>query len=189
MAGAARGTSHGRHVPPELLRGRQARMERAMADVLVGASPWEQEVYEQLVSHAAAEAEVLEGYRQLAAEPDAKDVAYLAHMIIDDEERHHRIFVELANALRAEVELRSAEDAVPEVPATRADRRELLEATGRMLALERQDARSLKRLRRTVRPVADTTLWSLIVETMELDTRKHMAILKHLQKMAGGVLG
>ncbi len=160
-----------------------------MADVLVGASPWEQEVYDQLVSHAATEAEALEGYRRLAEDPDARDVGYLARMIVDDEERHHRLFVELANALRAEVELRTEPDAVPEVPATRADRRELLEATERMLEIEREDAKSLKRLRRTVRPVADTTLWSVILETMELDTQKHIAILKHVQKIAGGVLG
>ena len=45
-------------------------------------------------------------------------------------------------------------------------------------------ARSVSTQRPTV-AAADTTLWALIVETMLLDTRKHLAMLRFVKRQAG----
>lgn len=157
-----------------------------MTDILSGASVWEQEVYDQFLTHIKAENAILDSYRSLASDLGSRDVAYLANLILDDELRHHRLFEDLANSIRAEVDLGSSLDAVPDIPVVRPDPAALLEATDRLLELERQDARQLKELKRSVRPVAETTLWALLIETMELDTRKHIAILRHIRKIAKG---
>lgn len=158
-----------------------------MVATLPGASVWEQEVYDQFLAHIEAESEILDAYRKLASDLGSSDVTYLANLILEDEVRHHRLFQELANALSAEVQLGPSVGGIPEIPAVRADPSALLEATNRLLELEETDARELKRLQRSVRPVADTTLWSLVIETMELDTRKHIAILRRIRKIAKGL--
>jgi len=65
----------------------------------------------------------------------------------------------------------------------------LVAATRRFLACERKDHRELLRLRRTLRPYADTTLWALLVDIMVADTEKHQRILKfileHLARRRG----
>jgi hypothetical protein len=50
---------------------------------------------------------------------------------------------------------------------------------------EEQDRRELKRLRRQLRDVKDTTLWDLLVELMERDTERHIAILRFVSKHTG----
>ena len=50
---------------------------------------------------------------------------------------------------------------------------------------EARDARELKRLQRELRDVKDTTLWSLLVDLMQRDTQKHIAILRFVRKHAG----
>lgn len=158
-----------------------------MQETIAGASTWEQELYEQLLHHVEAEDDILATYQGLAADAGSPDVAYLAELVVDDERRHHRIFEQLAASIRAEAELSHSSDGVPHIPITRQDPNALLAATERLLAMEHEDRRALRELRRTLRPVADTTLWSLLVETMELDTRKHIAILRHIRAIAKGM--
>ncbi|HUY29616.1 MAG TPA: hypothetical protein VMV02_01320 [Acidimicrobiales bacterium] len=158
-----------------------------MVDSLQGASTWEQEVYDQIRSHIAAEAGFVDTYGALADDVGSPDITYLARLIMEDEQRHHRVFEELASSMRAEVELRSAEDGVPDVAVVRRNSTDLVERTERLLELEREDLKSLKHLRRSLDPVSETTLWALLVETMELDTRKHIAILRHIRKIARGM--
>jgi rubrerythrin len=158
-----------------------------MQQTIAGASVWEQDVYDQLVRHIEAEEEILASYRQLASDAGSPDIAYLAGLVADDEERHHRIFEQLAASIRAEAELVASPEAVPHIPLSRSDPAAVLEATDRLLAQEEADRRALRDLRRSLRPVAATTLWPLLVETMELDTRKHIAILRHIRSIAKGL--
>ena len=55
---------------------------------------------------------------------------------------------------------------------------EVLDTTRRLLHQEEQDLCELKALRRDLRDVKDTTLWDLLVELMQRDTDKHIAILR-----------
>jgi hypothetical protein len=59
---------------------------------------------------------------------------------------------------------------------------ELLRLTRRLLKAERADGRSLRRIRRRLRPFADTTLWALVIDMMILDTKKHATILRFLER-------
>ncbi|MDA8290114.1 MAG: hypothetical protein M0Z33_00285, partial [Actinomycetota bacterium] len=66
-----------------------------MTDTLQGASMWEQEVYDQIRSHIDAESGFVDSYGSLADDVGSPDISYLARLIMEDEQRHHRVFEEL----------------------------------------------------------------------------------------------
>jgi hypothetical protein len=155
-----------------------------MPEALVGASQWEEELYEHLSSHMDNEVELLAAYQEAAAESGSAAFQYLASLIVDDERRHHRVFEELANALRSDVELRPVEPAVPDMAGFGQLPAKVVELTDQLLAREEQDAAELRQLSRELRDVRDTTLWQLLVKVMELDTEKHAEILRFVKKHA-----
>lgn len=63
----------------------------------------------------------------------------------------------------------------------RSDAREVLAVTERLLKREKE-ASELKQLRRELHDVRDTTLWDLLIDLMQRDTDKHIAILHFVQK-------
>jgi rubrerythrin len=131
-----------------------------------------------------AERGLLEEYSAVAEQSKSKAFTYLVKLLIEDEVRHHRIFTELARSLKTEAELRS-DPIIPSMDFVRADRAAVLDATKRLLANEEQDARELKRLQHELRDVKDTSLWSLLVDLMQRDTQKHIAILRFVKKHTG----
>jgi len=147
-----------------------------------GLSVFEGELLEHLTDHIDSERELLETYRSVAEESKAEYVSYLLRLIIEDEARHHRLFDELANALRAPV-VRDVGAKVPEIVGA-ANARKLLEATEALLEAEERDARELKRLARSkgLRAMRGLSLWPLLIELMEHDTEKHVAILRFIRK-------
>jgi hypothetical protein len=54
--------------------------------------------------------------------------------------------------------------------------------TKRLREFEEDDARNLVQLRKRLKPFADTTIWTLIVELLQLDTKKHITILRFLER-------
>ena len=54
---------------------------------------------------------------------------------------------------------------------------------------KKQDPRELKKLQKELRDVKDTTLWSLLVDLMQRDTEKHIAILDFAQTTPSNALG
>jgi hypothetical protein len=50
-------------------------------------------------------------------------------------------------------------------------------ATHKLLDAERRDQSELKKLRKELKPFADTTLWALLVDIMLLETDKHIHAL------------
>jgi rubrerythrin len=156
---------------------------------LVGASPFDQRLYGHIVEHVMAEAGLLERYRRLAESSDEPDVAYLASLILEDEERHHRLFQEMANGLRSEVEWREVSPAMPEVPYARRGSEAIREVARELLEVEKEDRRQLRVLAKELDSVRHTTLWALVVELMELDTAKHIRILEFVLAHADGGSG
>jgi bacterioferritin (cytochrome b1) len=71
---------------------------------------------------------------------------------------------------------------VPRLDLDRVDRTELRATTDLLLEHEKADAKELERLRKELRDVKDTTLWALLVDIMQRDTEKHIAILRFVQK-------
>ena len=144
----------------------------------IGASRWERDIYVHLTEHVIREQALLEEYVNAAAETESKALAYLINLLVEDERRHHILFAQLAQSLRSTAELDRESPDIPRMDLGRENRAEVLEVTGRLLDREVSDRRELKRLQREVRDVKDTTLWGLLVELMERDTDKHIAILR-----------
>ena len=156
-----------------------------MPTTLVGASVWEEELYEHLISHEANEQELLTEYQEAAESSPSLAFRYLAGLIIEDERRHHRIFRELASALKTDAELSAGQPAVPRFDQwgwPEADK--IVELSVRLLARERADAEELHRLAGQLKEVKDTTMWQLLVKVMEMDTAKHVEILKFVKRHA-----
>jgi rubrerythrin len=144
--------------------------------------PWPEEIRERITEHVNNEHSIMIEYEKLAEDATAEDVRFLMQVVLDDERRHHRWFRELRNSLDAAIELRSVGATIPPVgsePVSPA----LLEATERLLEVEHEDAQELKALRKALKPVEGTTLWSLLVEIMEHDTQKHIAILEYIRRL------
>jgi rubrerythrin len=147
-----------------------------------GLSVWEQSLYRHIHEHVTTESTLIEEYERLAEESGSAHVAYLLRLIADDEARHHRIWQEWAASLRAFVE-DTDEPRVPDVQRERHPR-DLADRVERLMAFERDDAKELKALRKELKDVRDVTLWSLLVELMQLDTEKHLRILEFLRDHA-----
>lgn len=153
-----------------------------MSEHLVGASVWEQEIYDHVTEHVSAEGALLDDYLRLAEDESLSPAfRYLANLILEDERRHHRSFNELAESIRMAAELRVQDAPIPLLGSLRKDRDRVLEATERLLEAERADAHELKALAKKMKDVKDTTLWVLLVELMEHDTEKHMKILRFIK--------
>ena len=149
----------------------------------LAATPWDEELLTHFADHLAGEQELLMEYATIR-DSGPEHVRYLVDLIMADEQRHHQTFQELVNRVRSDIDFRDYEPKVPYIGSPGENRAALLEATERMLAFEHADQRSLHRLQKELRPVRRTTLFSLLVELMELDTKKHVAILEFLQRSA-----
>jgi hypothetical protein len=151
-----------------------------------GVSLWERDLYAHLTSHVNAERGLLEGYSAAAAESPSKALRYLVNLLIEDEKRHHRMFMEIADSLKTEALLSGKDPIVPYIDFNRADNHNaVIDLTTQLLYKEQQDALELRRLQRELHSVKDTSLWSLLVDLMERDTKKHIAILRFVKKHAG----
>ncbi|HVW31346.1 MAG TPA: hypothetical protein VHL53_02300 [Acidimicrobiia bacterium] len=146
-------------------------------------TPWEEQLLTHFDEHVNNELDLIEEYLELR-DHGPEYVRYLIDMILNDEARHHQIFEELVNRLRSDVDFRDYEPKVPYLTRKAAENKALIEATERFLTFERHDAKALHHLEKELRPVRDTTLFSLLVQIMELDTRKHIAILEFIRRTA-----
>lgn|GEM_PF-1055083 len=141
----------------------------------------EEEVFRHLSDHIASESEFISAYRELAEAPATPEAArYLIQLILEDEERHHRVLHEIMTAVGNRIASRSDPDAVPNLP-HEPPNRVLEEVTGRFLAAERADAKQLRALRKKLGPFRDTSMWALLVELIEHDTAKHIRILTFIR--------
>lgn len=155
-----------------------------MTAQLIGASVWEEELYRHLTSHEESERELLMAYQEAAAGSGSAAFRYLASLIVEDEVRHHRVFRELASALKTEAEFRPEQPAVPYLDRWGSEPGRVVELSECLLEQERADAHELHRLVKELRDFRDTTLWALLVELMEMDTAKHIAILEFAKRHA-----
>ena len=142
-------------------------------------------VLRMLERHAEAEGEVLDSYRQIAERSSAGDaIQYLVQLILDDERRHHDVFVQMANRTRSFMWEVPVEPSLPAMP-KRSDP-ELLRETERLLAFEKRDTKELRDLRKTLRHGSKASLDPLMVELMLHDTAKHIAILEYIKSHLSG---
>jgi hypothetical protein len=145
-----------------------------------GASVWQQEVYDHLVTHIDDERDVLLAYERAAASTSSPAFAFLAGMILDDERRHHALLRDLAETVKTSAELSGSPTPIPYLRPM-SDQTEIAELTERLLAIERADQRELKRLAALLRDVKDTSLWEFVVRLIERDNAKHREILEFIR--------
>ncbi len=150
-----------------------------------GPSATDRALYAHLTNHIATERGLLEEYSDIADRTESRAFRYLVNLLIEDEIRHHRIFSELAESLETIALMKAKEPAIPLIDFVRTDRDAVVEATERLLEHESEDARELKRLRRELRDTRDDSLDGLLVELMQRDTQKHIAILRFVRKRTG----
>jgi hypothetical protein len=158
--------------------------ERALEGLrATGASVTIRNLVERLAAHGAEEGRILAEYERVASSAADPAARYLIDLIMEDERRHHRVLVELATAMAWD----SPGDAEPAVPRLGWHLQGALrDATRRLREYEEQDRRELRRLKKELRPFEDTTVWSLLVDLILLDTEKHATILKFLEDHARG---
>ena len=147
-----------------------------------GPSATDRAVYAHLTNHIDLERGLLEEYREIADNTESEAFRYLVNLLIEDEIRHHTMFKQLADSLETIALMKPREPAVPMIDFSRGDKAAVLEATKRLLDHETEDARELKRLRRELRDSRDDSLTGLLVEIMQRDTEKHIAILRFVRK-------
>jgi rubrerythrin len=151
-----------------------------------GPSAKDRALYAHLTNHIVTERGLLEEYSEIASRTESRAFRYLVNLLIEDEIRHHRILSELAESLETIALNKAKEPVVPFIDFVRADREAVFEATDRLLKHESEDARELKRLQREFRDTMDDSLNDLLVELMQRDTQKHIAILRFVRKRTRG---
>jgi hypothetical protein len=149
-----------------------------------GASVWEQQLYGHLVEHVADEGEILQEYARLAEDTDSPAFAFLARLILEDEQRHHALLSDLAESVRASATLSTEPNPIPDLGMFRLDRDEILAQTERFLAAEEEDNRKLERIAKELHDVRDTSLWQLVIRVVQQDNEKHRYILKFIRDRA-----
>lgn len=157
-------------------------MQEMLSDMVieppVGASVWERELFEHLTSHIQRERLALQDYAEAAEATGSKAFAYVVGLLMEDERRHHELFMSLAASLKSEAELRSEDPEIPYLDFDRVNPDRVRELSVRLLNNELDDAGELKRLHRMMHDIRDTTLWDLLVKLMRRDTDKHIAMLR-----------
>jgi rubrerythrin len=139
----------------------------------------DRDLIEHLNSHVESEKEVIDLYEALAHD-DHPYVAFIANLIGEDEARHHKLFLEWIETIKALAELRDAPDGIPHVdyhpvaPQT-------IQMVDQLLAFEEADLRASRSLRREIRSVRTSTLWGMLIELVIADTKKHIKVLKFLR--------
>src|SRR3546814_16656480 len=76
-----------------------------MSQTLVGASVFEQELYDHLTSHVADEVETLRAYQALAESTESQAFRFLAELILKDERRPNQMLEDLAETVKVSAEL------------------------------------------------------------------------------------
>lgn len=133
-------------------------------------------IAELLSEHGPRESGALLAYKQLVEGADDPGIRYLVEMIMADEERHHRVITEMLHQIQSFVWDTQVEPQVPYL-GTLVDP-ELRAATDELIELEKEDARELKKLKRQMKGQPSSSMLPLLVEMMEHDTAKHIAILE-----------
>ena len=142
-------------------------------------SEYDRNLIEHLEEHVSAEKEVIDLYDALAHD-DHPYVAFIAELIGEDEARHHRLFTEWIETIKALAELRDAPDGIPHVDYHPVDP-ETVYLVDKLLDIEEADLAAAKRLRHQIRDVRTATLWSMLMELVIADTKKHIKVLKFLR--------
>ena len=120
-------------------------------------------------------------YEKLASTTDNPAVRYLVGLLVEDEQRHHRVLTEMLNQFRTSVWLAEQEPFVPYM----SHKRDPVAAAAakRLRRAERKDLRALRTLRRKLGVLRRHSLDGVLVDSMIVDTYKHLRYVRALQRL------
>ncbi|HEY9557626.1 MAG TPA: hypothetical protein VIR58_12880 [Acidimicrobiales bacterium] len=139
---------------------------------------WWVKIAHAFETHVREETRFLAAYEELCQGVDDPGTRFLVELILEDERRHHGIFERLASSARGDDGIGVLSPPAPHP--SPAEARAILAPTREFLEAELEDRRHLRTLAKEVDGVADS-LWRLLIELMDLDTRKHVMILEFLR--------
>ena len=145
---------------------------------------WDRTALRHIEAHLQRETGVVSGYEAMVGTTTGA-IAYLLNQVISDEYRHHHVLTELAKAVGSATGrpgYDASEVPVPE-PIEEETRQQLLAETRRFIDVENEDDKDLKQLVADLRPAKSQTIWPLLVELMQLDTEKHIKVLRRIEQL------
>lgn len=134
--------------------------------------------------HVRHEQRMIDHYREAAARAEGARVRFLVDFILQDEERHHALMIAMAERLEGAVTGQPAAGALPVARDEGRRSPELMELTERFIAAEKRGIAEDKALRAACEGIGDG-LFSLLLDAMALDSRKHVLILEYLRTVLG----
>ncbi len=144
-------------------------------------SPIEQ-LLDAFEMHVASEAESVEEYRRLAENSSDQTVALLMGVVLEDEKRHHKLLERMAASIRNSLRWSSRDEALLSGPVHDAAPVEETVAAMRGFIREEHDgARRMRELARMGKNIGDG-LFTLLLETIAIDSEKHERILRFVLK-------
>ena len=140
-----------------------------------------------LETHIEAEHDILLAYEKVAEEHPDDVAGYLLNMIVADEKRHHEMFGDMQRRIDNQIQWRTDGSGVPSLSID-GDRADLMATTRTMIDTEQHDLRELRTLRRSWRrSEGERALWADLIRAAELDTKKHILLLRRLLQILNGV--
>ncbi|MHB8617984.1 MAG: hypothetical protein ACYDAG_00175, partial [Chloroflexota bacterium] len=140
-----------------------------------------EKLFVQLEAHEREEEDVLKDYEAAAKDAPDPGFRYLMGLVLEDEERHHRMGKAMADEVRQSLLGLPGEQPLPWINPSGEERQTLLRQTARFLEIEQDGERQLTDLHHQVKEL-HAGLLGLIVDMMRADTQKHIQILKYIKK-------
>jgi rubrerythrin len=148
-----------------------------------GANTAARQLAEFLRAHAAREDELLGEYQRLCVELPSPALRYLARLIQSDEERHQMIFGDLAETVYASDDLKASGMPILDGPRVidPVVRQRTLEVLQRFIEREEEEHGDLVALIATLAPGEQSALWSVLIDFIAQDTKRHLDLLEFMR--------
>lgn len=144
-----------------------------------------EKLFAQLEAHEREEEIVLKDYEAAAKKAPDAGFRYLMGLVLEDEERHHRLSKAMADELEQSLNWLHGEHPLPAIQPTPQQNEQLLRQTDHFLQIEMEGERQLSDLREQVKEL-HAGLLELIVDMMRTDTEKHIRVLKYIRDRLSG---
>jgi bacterioferritin (cytochrome b1) len=157
----------------------------AMAYGIGQPKPEEVSAIERLLNefetHEAEEGNFLKRYKEIAEKSKNSAVRFLLQLILSDEEKHNAITHAMVSTLKGAVRWSRPKDALDVVSDLGAEKKELVDLTEGFLDLEKKGIKDYKKLLKESKGYYQG-IFTLLIETMMLDSQKHIEILKFIRQ-------
>jgi hypothetical protein len=140
---------------------------------------------ETLIRHAAAEEDAIRDYEWIMEHFPDPQVELLMRLIVEDERRHHALFLGLSVSPGAPRPLEQVPASSPPATETRLTKTEAATLLINAAEDERASVRILRQLAEQHKDVGDGLL-GFVLELVATDTEKHDRILRYAARRLGG---